>query len=67
MFKMIFPASNRSYALVSSYFPEGAGLTVKNSKSGKYMIATVQEMMLSADEVIARYQLLMSIEGMILL
>lgn len=67
MFKMIFPASHRSFALVSSYFPEGAELTVRNSESGKYMIATVQEMMLSADEVISRYQLLLTIEGMILL
>jgi len=67
MFKLIFPASNHTYALVRRLFPDEARFFYRHSSHGKYISVTVKEMMLSSDEVIERYKKLSEIEGIILL
>ena len=67
MFKMIFPASNRIYALVRREFPDEARFFEKQSSKGNYISFTVKELMLDADEVLARYHKVAEIEGVIML
>lgn len=67
MFKIIFPIDNRTYALVRRLFGDEARFFEKTSSGGKFISVTVKEMMLSADEVIARYRQLLSIEKVMLL
>jgi uncharacterized protein len=67
MFKFIAPAENRIFALLHDLFPHQAEFTNRHSAGGKYVSITVKEMMLSADEVIERYQKASAIEGVIVL
>ncbi|HNX43189.1 MAG TPA: hypothetical protein PLJ84_00070 [Bacteroidales bacterium] len=67
MFKLIIPADNRIFAMVKNLFPEEARFFIRNSKSGKYIIITVKELMLNPEEVIARYREALEIEGIIML
>jgi putative lipoic acid-binding regulatory protein len=67
MFKFIAPAENRIFALLHDLFPLHAEFTNKQSAGGKYVSITVKELMLSADEVIERYQKASAIEGVIVL
>ena len=67
MFKFIAPAENRIFALLHDLFPQQADFTNRHSAGGKYVSITVKEMMLSADEVIERYQKASAIEGVIVL
>ena len=63
MFKFIAPADNRIFAMLNDIFPTPAEVTNRHSAGGKYMSVTVKEMMLSADEVIERYEKASAIEG----
>ncbi len=65
MFKFIAPAENRIFALLHDLFPEQADFTSRSSKGGKYVSITVNEVMMSADEVIDRYLKAAAIEGVI--
>lgn len=67
MFKLIIPADHRTFALVRRLFPDEARVFLRNSESGKYIIITVKELMLSADEVIERYRKVLEIDGVIML
>jgi uncharacterized protein len=67
MFKMIFPADNRVYALVRNIFPDEARFFEKQSSKGNYISVTVKELMLGADEVMERYRKVSEIEGVIML
>ena len=67
MFKFIAPAENRIFAMLHDLFPQQADFTNRHSAGGKYVSITVKEMMLSADEVIERYQKASAIEGVIVL
>lgn len=67
MFKMIFPADHRTYALVRGMFPDESRFFEKQSSKGNYVSITVKELMLGADEVVARYQRVSEIEGVIML
>ena len=67
MFKFIAPAENRIFALLHDLFPHQAEFTNRHSAGGKYVSITVKELMLSADEVIERYQKASAIEGVIVL
>ena len=67
MFKMIFPADNRIYALVRQAFPDEARFFEKQSSKGNYISITVKELMLDADEVVTRYLKVAEIEGVIML
>jgi putative lipoic acid-binding regulatory protein len=48
-------------------FPHQAEFTNRHSAGGKYVSITVKEMMLSAEEVIDRYEKASAIEGVIVL
>ena len=67
MFKLIFPADNRTYAMVRGLFPDEARFFDKHSSKGNYISVTVKELMLSADEVVERYRKGTEIEGVIML
>ncbi|HPT13373.1 MAG TPA: hypothetical protein PK796_01190 [Bacteroidales bacterium] len=67
LFKLIIPSDHRIFALVRGLFPDEARIFLRNSESGKYIIITVEELMLSADEVIGRYRKALDIEGVIML
>lgn len=67
MFKFIFePEQERLEALLAIFPPETEVLR-KYSKGGKYLSITVREVMLSADEVVRRYDQTALIEGVIVL
>jgi uncharacterized protein len=67
MFKMIFPADNRLYAMVRDIFPDEARFFEKQSSKGNYISVTVKELMLGADEVLDRYRKVSEIKGVIML
>ena len=67
MFKFIAPAENRIFALLHDLFPHQAEFTNRHSAGGKYVSITVKELMLTADEVIERYQKASAIERVIVL
>lgn len=67
MFKLIIPSDNRTLALVRQLFPDEARVFLRDSNSGKYIIVTVKELMISVDEVIDRYRQALAIEGVIML
>ncbi len=67
MFKLIFPADNRTYALVRNIFPEESRFFDKHSSKGNYVSVTVKELMLSPEEIIERYRKGFAIEGVIML
>ena len=67
MFKAIFePAQERLDAVLALFAPESEILR-KYSAGGKYVSITVKEVMLSADDVIERYDRATAIKGVIML
>ncbi|MBS1582622.1 MAG: DUF493 family protein [Bacteroidetes bacterium] len=67
MFKFIFEPDDERLAKVQALFPPEAETLRKYSTGGKYLSLTVREVMLSAEEVIARYDRASAIEGVIVL
>lgn len=67
MFKFIITADNRKMALVEAKFSDEATIEQKESSTGKYMSITVKEVMLSPEDVIAKYQDVATIEGVMAL
>ena len=67
LFKLIIPSDHRIFARVRGLFPDEARVFLRNSESGKYIIITVKELMISTDEVIERYRKALEIEGVIML
>jgi len=64
MYKFIIPAYNHKIALVESKFSDEAIILHKESSNGKYFSITVKEVMLDADSVIAKYEEMEGIEGL---
>lgn len=67
MFKFIFEPDGERLSRLLALFPPEAEVLRKYSKAGKYLGLTVREVMLSADEVVARYDQVARIEGVIVL
>ena len=67
MFKFIFEPEEERLNAVLALFPPEAEILRKYSKAGKYLSVTAREVMLSADEVVARYDKAALIEGVIVL
>ncbi len=68
MFKFIVPAQNKNLAQLESLFnSEESEISIRQSKTGKFISLTAKEMMLDADKVIDRYIAAESIEGIIAL
>ena len=67
MFKFIFEPEKERLAQVLALFPENSELLRRYSAGGKYLSITAKEVMLSADEVVARYERAAMIQGVIAL
>jgi len=67
MFKLIFEPEPGRLERVQALFPPEAELLRKYSTGGKYLSITVREVMINADEVVARYEKASEIEGVIVL
>lgn len=67
MFKLIFEPEQSRLERVQALFPPEAELLRKYSAGGKYLSITAREVMISAEEVVARYALAAEIEGVIVL
>jgi putative lipoic acid-binding regulatory protein len=67
MFKFIFEPENTRLEAVLALFPKESEILRKYSTAGKYLSITVKEVMLSADEVVQRYDQASEIDGVIVL
>ena len=67
MYKFIFEPEKERLDRVLALFPPESEILRKYSTGGKYLAITVKEVMLSADEVVARYDLASEIPGVITL
>ena len=67
MFKFIFEPEPERLKAILSHFPPEAEVLRKYSKSGKYLSLTIREVMMSADEVVARYDKAAKVDGVIVL
>lgn len=65
LFKFIIPSDNQKLALVESLFGAEAQVTINKSRTGKYLSVSGKEIMMSADEIVARYEKATEIEGLI--
>lgn len=66
-FKFIMPNDNETVAKVTALFDEGTDLNYQPSKTGKYISVSVKELMLSAEQIIEKYEQASSIKGVIAL
>lgn len=67
MFKFIFEPDQHRLDRLLGLFPPEAEVLRKYSKGGKYLSLTVREVMISADEVMNRYEQAAAVEGVIVL
>lgn len=67
MYKFIFEPDQERLEAVLALFPEESEILRKYSAGGKYLAITVKEVMISADEVVKRYDRASEISGVITL
>jgi len=67
MFKFIVPSDNDKIARIMGLFGDTADVSMKSSRNGKFTSITAKEVMLSASEVIEKYQQAENVEGLIAL
>ena len=67
MYKFIFEPDADRLAAVTALFPPEAELLRKYSTGGKYLSLTVTEVMMSAEDVVERYDRASAIPGLIVL
>jgi hypothetical protein len=67
MFKFIFEPEQERLDRVLALFPKEAEVLRKYSTGGKYVSITAREVMLNADDVVARYDKASDIDGVIVL
>ncbi len=65
LFKFIVPNDNHSLALVEALFSDKAVVTMRESKTGKYVSVTGKEIILHSSEVINVYKKAESIPGLL--
>lgn len=66
LYKFIVPASDEKIALIEKAFNNmGAVITTNKSKNGNYSSVSINVVMQSADAIIAKYQEVSTIEGII--
>ena len=65
LFKFIIPNDNKKLALVESLFGAEAQVTINKSRTGKYLSVSGKEIMMSAEEIVQRYEKATEIEGLI--
>lgn len=67
MFKLIFEPDADRLAQVLALFPPESEILRKYSTGGKYLSITVKEVMMNAEDVVARYERAAGIKGVIML
>lgn len=67
MFKFIFEPDKSRLDSITALFPAEVEMLRKYSAGGKYLSLTVREVMMSADEVVDRYNRASEIQGVIVL
>ena len=67
MFKFIFEPEAARLAAVVDLFPPEIEILRKYSNGGKYLSLTVKEVMMSAEDVVERYDRAAAITGVIIL
>ncbi len=67
MFKLIFEPDVDRMAKVQALFPPEVEMLRRYSSGGKYLSITVREVMMNAEEVVARYDKASEITGVIVL
>lgn len=67
MFKFIFEPDPERLERLIGLFPPESEILRKYSSSGKYLSITVKEVMMNADDVVARYDKASEIPGVITL
>lgn len=67
MFKFIFEPDEARLEALLALFPSESEVLRKYSKGGKYLSLTVREVMMSAEEVIQRYDRVADVDGVIVL
>lgn len=67
MFKLIMEPDQQRLDAVLALFPKESEVLRKYSAAGKYVSLTIREVMLSADDVVARYDKAASIQGVIMI
>ena len=67
MFKFIFEPDAERLSQVLALFPPESEVLRKYSKGGKYLSLTVKEVMITADDVVDRYDRASEITGVIVL
>ncbi len=67
MYKFIFEPDQHRVDRVVALFPPESEILRKYSSGGKYLSITVKEVMMSADDVVARYEKASEIPGIITL
>jgi len=67
MFKFIFEPEQERTDAILALFPAESEVLRKYSSGGKYLSITVREVMLSAEEVIERYEKAGAIDGIIVM
>ncbi len=67
MFKFIFEPDAERLSQVLALFPPESEVLRKYSKGGKYLSLTVKEVMITADDVVERYDRASEITGVIVL
>ena len=67
MYKFIFEPDAERLAAVTALVPPEAELLRKYSTGGRYLSLTVSEVMMSADDVVERYDRASAIPGLIVL
>ncbi len=67
MFKVIFEPDTARLEQVLALFPPESEVLRRYSAGGKYLSITAREVMMSADEVVERYDKASAIEGVIML
>jgi len=63
MFKFIVPANQEKEAQVLQFFPKGAEISYKKSRTGKYISITIRTLTQSPNEVLQYYENVAKIEG----
>jgi hypothetical protein len=63
LFKFIIPADNKKLAMVEALFGEDAQVTIRQSKTNKFISVSAKEVMISPEEIIVIYKEASKIEG----
>ena len=67
LFKFIMPNDSQIVAKITAMFDDGTDLTYNKSKTGKYVSISVKELMMDVKSIIAKYEEVSKIKGVIAL